>query len=74
MDGILCGSVSSGSKLVRVQAGRDVVSENQFLKALHQDGGESHRAVDILTRHSRLFRYMDNVGCLEAGGDSLLWE
>ena len=43
--GILIGSVCSDSILVRVQAGRDVISdvlENQFLKALHQDGGESY--------------------------------
>ncbi len=49
-DGVLCGSVGSEYKLVRVQAGWDVVFdvlENQFLKALHQNGGECHRAVVI---------------------------
>ena len=67
--------MKGSSILARVQAGRDVISdvlENYILKALHQDGGESHRAVDIKTIHSRLFRYMDNIGCLGAGGDSVL--
>ena len=47
------------------QAGRDVifdVLEEQFLKALHQDGGESYRGIVIKTRHSRLYWY----SCLEA--------
>ncbi len=49
-DVILCGSVGSECKLVRVQAGWDVVFdvlENQFLKALHQNEGECHRVVVI---------------------------
>ncbi len=73
--GILCGSAGSECKLVRVQTGRDVVLnvlENQFLKALHQDGGECHRAVVILIRHCRLFRHRDDGGCLEAGGNTLM--
>ncbi len=40
-------SVGSDCKLVRVQAGWNVVLENQFLKALHQNGGECHRVVVI---------------------------
>lgn len=60
-----------------VPAGRDVVSdvlkiENQFLEALNQDGGESHRVVCIKTRHSRIFSYRNDDDCLEAGGNSLL--
>lgn len=51
-DGILCGSVGSKSKLVRVQAGWDVVLdvlENQFLKALHQNGDEcQYTARDVI--------------------------
>ncbi len=49
-DGILCGSVGSEYKLVRVQASWDVVFDvlkNQFLKALHQNGGECHRVVVV---------------------------
>ncbi len=49
-DGILCGSVGSECKLMRVQAGWDFVFdvlENQFLKALHQNVGECHRAIAI---------------------------
>lgn len=37
------------------------VLENQFLKALPQNGG-----------HCRLFSYMDDVGCLDAGGNNRL--
>ncbi len=47
---ILCGSLGSECKLVRVQADWDVVFDvlkNQFLKALHQNGGECHRAVVV---------------------------
>lgn len=50
---ILCGSVCSESVLLRVQARREVdfdFLENQFLKALHQDGGQSHWAVVIKTQ------------------------
>ena len=49
-DGVLCESVGSESILVRVQAGRDGtldMMENQFLKAPHQDVGESHRVVVV---------------------------
>ena len=52
-----------------VKAGRDVVFDvlqNQFPKALHQDGGNSHRVVIIRTSNR------NDVGCLEAGGNSLL--
>ena len=69
-----CGSVGSESRLVRVQAGRDVVfdvRENQFLNTLHKNGGKSHRAVVIKTRQSRLLRYRDNDGCLVVEGISL---
>ncbi len=48
--GTLCGSVGSECKLVRVMAGLDVVFdvlENQFLKALHQNGGECHGAAVV---------------------------
>lgn len=58
-DGVLCGTVGSVSKLVRVQAGWNVVFdvlENKLLKALHQYGGECHRPI-VQTRHCRLFRY-----------------
>ncbi len=45
-DGILCGSVGTERKLMRVQAGwDDDVLKNQFLKALHQNVGECYRAV-----------------------------
>ena len=53
--GILCGSVVSESILVRVQSARvlsfDVM---EFLTALHQDVGESDRAVVTKTKHCRL--------------------
>ncbi len=49
-DGILCGSAGFECKLVWVPAGWDVVFdvlENQFFKALHQNGGECHRVVVV---------------------------
>ena len=49
-DGVLSGSVGSDCKLVRVQTNWDVVLYvvvNQFLKALHQNGGECHKVVVI---------------------------
>ena len=54
----MASSVSSESILVSDQAGRDVVfdvPENQFLKALHQDGGESNMVVVI--------KYRNDGGC-----------
>ncbi len=42
-DGILCGSVGSASQLVRAKTDWDVVFDvldNQFLKALHRNGGD----------------------------------
>lgn len=36
------------------------VQESQFLKTLHQDGGEDHK----LLRNSRLFRYREDVAVL----------
>ena len=48
----LCGSVSYASMLVRVQTGKHVIFDvlvNQFLKAIHQDGVESHRVIVITT-------------------------
>ena len=70
--GIPCGFVGSESKLVRVQAGWD---ENQFLKALNQNGGECHRVLVMKNRHCGLFKYKDNSSCLKACGVSLplLW-
>ena len=62
-------SVGSESILLMVKAGRDVVFDvlqNQFPKALHQDGGNSHRVVIIRTSNR------NDVGCLEAGENSLL--
>ncbi len=78
-DDILCGLVCSECKLLRVQAGWDVVFdvlENQFLKALHQNGGECHRVVvdSWLIWHCRLFMYRNDGGCLEVGGNTLLWQ
>ncbi len=42
--------MESECKLVRVQAGCDVVFdllESQFLRALHQNGGECHRVAVV---------------------------
>lgn len=36
------------------------VQESQFLKTLHQDGGEDHK----LLRNSRFFRYREDVAVL----------
>ena len=38
------------------------------------DGDERHKVVVIKTRHSRQRRYRGNEGCLEARGNSLMWE
>ena len=73
----LCGTFGSESILVRVQTGRDDVSdvlENQFLKLLYQDGPESYTAGVIKPRHSSPFRNRDNDGCLEARESSPLLE
>lgn len=51
-DGILCGSVGSECKLVRVHAGSDVVLdglEKQFSKNLNRVGSEYHRARVVKT-------------------------
>lgn len=62
--GVVCGSVGSEWILLRVQVGRDVFflrALNQFLKALLLEP-QSGSHVD-----SRLCRYRDDDGCLEAG-------
>ena len=62
--GMRCGSLGSEGILLRVQAGRNVVFEvleNQFLKALHQDGVESHKAAVVKTKHSRISRYRNDL-------------
>lgn len=49
-DGFLCGSVGSDCKLVTVQTGWYLVFyvlENHFLKRLHQNRNECHRAVVV---------------------------
>ena len=50
---VLYGSFGSDSILVRVQAGRDVVSDvldDKFLKQLHQNGAKCHRTVIMKIR------------------------
>lgn len=56
---------------MRVKAVWDVIFdalENQFLKALHWNGGKCHRAVVTETRHCRLFGYRGNGGCVNMDG------
>ena len=62
------GSFGSESILVRVQAGRDVVSdvlEDKFLKQLHQNGGKCHRAVIMKIRLDST--YFRGTGMMVAG-------
>lgn len=53
--------------VVRVRALWDVIFDvlvNQFLKALHWNGGKCHRAEVIENRHCRLFGYRDYGSCV----------
>lgn len=58
--------MASSVYLLKVYGGGqgEPVSQNTL------DGGEDH----TLLRNSRLFRYREDGGCLEAGGNSLLRE
>lgn len=62
--------VGSESMLVMAEAGRAVVFDVHTKHSTRR--GEGHRVLFIKTRHSRSFRYRNDGGCLEAGGNALL--